>query len=79
VAGDTVVLKGTLRGTDTGRHLGRPPTGRAIGDWIVDIMHFEGDKVVSEWIGADNLGLFIQLGVLEDPWPTQVQTPSPSR
>jgi predicted ester cyclase len=72
VAGDTVVLRGTLRGTDTGGHLGRPPTGRAIEDWLVDIMHFEGDKVVSEWIGADNLGLFIQLGVLDDPWPTQV-------
>ena len=32
VAGDTVVLKGTLRGTDTGGHLGRPPTGRPIDD-----------------------------------------------
>ncbi len=32
-------------------------------------MHFEGDKVVREWIGADNLGPFIQLGVLDDPWP----------
>jgi hypothetical protein len=38
-------------------------------------MHFEADKVISEWIGADNLGLFIQLGVLDDPWPTQVQAP----
>jgi hypothetical protein len=32
-------------------------------------MHFEGDKVVREWIGADKLWLFIQLGVLDDPWP----------
>jgi predicted ester cyclase len=71
VAGDIVVLKGMLRGTDTGGRLGRPPTGRVIEDWLVDIMHFVGDKVVSEWIGADNLGLFIQLGVLDDPWPTQ--------
>ena len=78
VAGDTVVLKGTLRGTDTGGHLGRSPTGRAIEDWVVDIMHFEGDKVVSEWIGADNLGLFIQLGVLDDPWPTKAQAPAES-
>jgi predicted ester cyclase len=28
VAGDTVVLRITFRGTDTGGHLGRPPTGR---------------------------------------------------
>ena len=38
-------------------------------------MHFEDGKVVSEWIGADKLGLFIQLGVLEDPWPPQVEAP----
>jgi predicted ester cyclase len=75
VAGDTVVLKGTFRGTDTGGHLGRPPTGRAVEDWVVDIMHFEDDKVVSEWIGADNLGLFVKLGVLDGPWPTQVEAP----
>ena len=78
VAGDTVVLKGALRGTDTGGHLGRPPTGRAIDDWVVHIMHFEGDGVVSEWIGADNLGLFIQLGVIDDPWPTMAQAPADS-
>ncbi len=40
--------------------------------WVVDIMQFEGERVVSEWIGADNLGLFVQLGVLDDPWPTPV-------
>ncbi|HUC14642.1 MAG TPA: ester cyclase [Acidimicrobiales bacterium] len=69
VAGDAVVVRLTLRGTDTGGHLGRPPTGRAMQTWAVDIMHFEGDRVVREWIGADNLGTFIQLGVVDDPWP----------
>jgi hypothetical protein len=39
-------------------------------EWAVTIMHFEDDKVVREWIGADKLGLFIQLGVVDDPWPT---------
>jgi predicted ester cyclase len=79
VAGGTVVLRATFRGTDTGGHLGRPPTGRAVEEWVVDILHFEGDRVVSEWIGADNLGLFIQLGVLDDPWPTQVEAPAATR
>ncbi len=68
VAGDTVVLRLTVRGTDTGGYLGRAPTGRAVEEWVVTIMHFEGDMVVREWIGADKLGLFIQLGVLDDPW-----------
>jgi predicted ester cyclase len=69
VAGDTVVMRAAFRGTDAGGYLGRAPTGRAVDEWVVTIMHFEGDKVVREWIGADKLGLFIQLGVLDDPWP----------
>jgi len=70
VAGDTVVLRVTFHGTDTGGYVGRAPTGRTVEEWAVTIMHFEGDKVVSEWFGADKLGLFIQLGVLDDPWPS---------
>lgn len=69
VADETVVLRATFWGTDTGGYLGRPPTGRAVEEWAVTIMHFEHDRVVREWIGADKLGLFIQLGVVENPWP----------
>ena len=69
VAGDTAVLRMTFRGTDSGGYAGRAPTGRPVDEWTVTIMHFEGDKVVREWIGADKLGLFIQLGVLDNPWP----------
>jgi len=69
VAGDTVVLRATFRGTDTGGYAGRAPTGRAVEEWVITIMHFDGDKVIQEWIGADKLGLFIQLGVVDDPWP----------
>ena len=58
---DVVVLRATFRGTDTGGHAGRPATGRSVDEWVVTIMHFEGDKVVREWVGADKLGLFIQL------------------
>ncbi len=70
VAGDTVVLRAAFRGTDTGGYVGRAATGRAVDEWVVTIMHFDGDKVVREWIGADKLGLFIQLGVVDNPWPT---------
>jgi predicted ester cyclase len=69
VAGDEVVLRCTFRGTDTGGYVSRAPTGRSVEEWVVAIMHFEDDKVVREWVGADKLGLFIQLGVLESPWP----------
>ena len=33
VAGDTVTLRMTFRGTDTGGYLGRPPTGQAVEGW----------------------------------------------
>jgi predicted ester cyclase len=69
VAGDTAILRLTLRGTDRGGYAGRPPTGRAVEEWGVNIMRFKNDRVVSEFMGADKLGLFIQLGVIEDPWP----------
>jgi predicted ester cyclase len=68
-AGDTVVMRSTFRGTDTGGYVGRPPTGRTVEEWVVTIMEFEDDRVVREWIGADKLGLFLQLGVLDNPWP----------
>jgi predicted ester cyclase len=68
---DTVVLRMTFRGTDTGGYAGRPPTGRSVEEWVVSILHFEDEKVVREWIGADKLGLFIQLGVVENPWQLQ--------
>ncbi len=68
VAGDTVVLRFTMRGTDTGGFIGRPATGRAVEQWGVSILRFHGDRVVSEWMGSDKLGLFIQLGAVDDPW-----------
>ena len=70
VADDAVVLRATFRGTDTGGYLGRAPTGRSVEEWVVTAMHFDDNKVVREWIGADKLGFFIQLGVIDDPWPT---------
>lgn len=70
VARDTVVVRAAFRGTDTGGYVGRPATGRTVDEWVIIIMHFDGDKVVREWIGADKLGLFIQLGVVDNPWPT---------
>jgi hypothetical protein len=38
--------------------------------WAVSIIQFDQNEVVREWIGADNLGLFIDLGVLDNPSPT---------
>jgi len=83
VAGDTVVLRAAFRGTDTGGYAGRAATRRAVNAWVVTIMHFDGDRVIGEWIVADNLGLFIQLGVVDNPMarlaaksPRQIRYPA---
>ena len=61
-------MRRTIRGTER-RKRGPDPYGTTVEEWVVTIMHFEDDKVVREWIGADKLGMFIQLGVLDNPWP----------
>jgi predicted ester cyclase len=60
VAGDTVVLRAAFRGTDTGGYAGRAATGRAVEEWVVTIMHFHGDRVVREWVGADSIPAAVQ-------------------
>ena len=57
------MLRAAFRGTDSGGYAGRAATGRAVEERVVTIMHFDGDGVVREWVGADKLGLFIRLGV----------------
>ena len=69
VAGDTVVLRAAFRGTGAGGYARRAATGRAVQESVVTIMHFDGDRVIREWVGAGKLGLFIQLGVVDNPWP----------
>jgi hypothetical protein len=62
---------GRCAGTDTGGHLGRA-SGR-VGSRELGCRHhaLRGRQGRREWIGADNLGLFVKLGVLDDPRPTQ--------
>ena len=69
VAADRVVaVRYVAAGTDLGGFRGKPPTGRRVTIWAVSFLHFNGDQVVSEWIGADYFGLFEQLGTVTSPW-----------
>lgn len=69
VAADRVVaVRYAAAGTDLGGFHGKPPTGRRVTMWAVSFLHFSGDQVVSEWTGADYLGLFEQLGTVTSPW-----------
>jgi predicted ester cyclase len=71
VAGaDGVAARVSFSGTDTGGLRGRPPTGRHVRAWTVDFLRFRDGLVISDWVGADWLGVFVQLGIVTDPWPT---------
>ena len=66
--GDTVAVRWTISGTDTGGLAGRTPTGRSFSAWGVDILGFREGRIISDWIGVDWLGVFTQLGAIDDPW-----------
>lgn len=65
---EAVVLRYSATGTDLGGFAGRAPSGRTATTWAVSFLRFHGEQVVSEWVGADYLGLFEHLGVLPSPW-----------
>jgi hypothetical protein len=37
--------------------------------WTGDFLRFRDGLVISDWVGADWLGVFVQLGIVTDPWP----------
>lgn len=41
---------------------------RAATVWGVDILGFRGERIISNWVGIDWLGLLVQLGAIPDPW-----------
>lgn len=67
--GDKVVARVTVRGTQKGEFMGVAPTGKAITMTGIDILRFEGGKVVEHWGNEDDLGLMQQLGALPPPTP----------
>ena len=78
--GDKVVVRSTLRGTQTGAmQLGPgstiPATGKAIMITSIDIIRFAGGKMVEHWGSQDDLGMMQQLGLL--PANPQLTPPSP--
>lgn len=59
--GDTVVVRWTARGRNTGDLLGLPPTGRAAVITGMDMLRIAGGKVVEGWVSWDALSLLEQL------------------
>ena len=64
---DDVVMAADFTGTHRGVYKGHEPTDRAFKVRLVNIFHFEGDKIASETIYFDLSSQLRQLGLL-DKW-----------
>jgi len=68
VEGDTSVVRMTFQGTNTGAHPTIPaPTGKQVTLTMCWIGHWEGGKIVEDWMYMDMLGMMQQLGVTPTP------------
>ena len=65
--GDTVAMRGTYRGTQTGRLQDIPPTGKAVTVSAQDVYRVVAGKIVEHWGGPNQLSLLQQLGVVPAP------------
>jgi predicted ester cyclase len=65
--GDKVVIRQTWSGTQKGEFMGIPPTGKKVSFGVIDIMRFEGGKVVEHWGQMDSMGMMQQLGAIPEP------------
>ncbi len=64
VAGDTVVTRGTTRGTHKAPLGNVPASGRAVAVAFVLISKFKNGKIAEEWEIFDSLGLMQQIGAI---------------
>jgi steroid delta-isomerase-like uncharacterized protein len=66
-AGDRVVHRWTLVGTDTGGVMGNPPSGKELTFTGTTIVRMEDGKIMERWANVDELGLLQQLGLAPMP------------
>jgi steroid delta-isomerase-like uncharacterized protein len=66
-AGDRVVHRWTLIGTDTGGMMGMPPSGKQLTFTGITTVRMADGKIVERWANVDELGLLQQLGIAPPP------------
>lgn len=66
-AGDKVVHRWHLSGTDTGGVMGMPPSNKPLTFSGTTIVRMAEGKIVERWANVDELGLLQQLGVVPPP------------
>jgi predicted ester cyclase len=64
VVGDKVWARFVATGTNLGSFMGNSPTKKKMRIDVIDIVRFQGGKVVEHWGVPDQLGVMLQLGLL---------------
>jgi predicted ester cyclase len=67
VDGDKVWARQRGGGTNLGSFFGRPPTGKTAFVEVFDVGRFEHGKMVEHWGLPDQLGMLLELGLMESP------------
>jgi len=70
--GDRVVVRWTVRGTQTGEMMGIPATGKPTTVTGMFLNRLAAGKIVEGWGNFDALGMMQQLGLLPTPEPVRV-------
>ena len=65
--GDSVAMRGTFRGTQTGPFQDIPPTGKVVTIPAQDMYRVVEGKIVEHWGGPNQMSLLQQLGVIPVP------------
>jgi predicted ester cyclase len=69
VDGDVIWSRNLGQGLNTGSVMGWPATGKTVTVDVIDVVRFKEGKVVEHWGVPDQLGMMLQLGLLERPQP----------
>ena len=70
--GDRVVVRWTVRGTQTGEMMGMPATGKPTTVTGMFLNRLAAGKIVEGWGNFDALGMMQQLGLIPTPEPVRV-------
>lgn len=65
--GDLLVSRIATSGTHTGTFFGIPATGRTFQSTSTQILRYRDGKMVEHWSNGDDLGMMMQLGVIQMP------------
>lgn len=61
--GNKVIVRARAAGTHEGEFMGMAPTGKSFDISLIDIMEYEGDKMIGHWGVMDMAAMMNQLGV----------------